>query len=406
MCTKRIALSARAASQRGAVLVQVTVAMLGLLALSSFVLDYGVMWVARGQAQNAADAAALSGAIALAFDDPDDFDAARAKAKAVALQNRVFGDSPDVLDADITFPACPPGAPGLPDTCVKVDVFRNQRPGGKPLPTFFARLVGITEQGVQATATAQVLAGNSANCVKPWAVPDKWIERRPTVTEWTPDSEFDRFVTNGNNAGTVLSPADEYIPVGTVGHSGFTVEADYGTPMTLKTGNPQQSIRPGWFFPVVINPIEGPGGNNYRDNIAACDPTVIGPGTILESEPGNMVGPTQQGMAALIAQDSAASWDPAANEGRGAPSGGCMQAGSCGISPRLVALPLFDVQAWQQARTGGRTEVRVVKILGFWMERMIGNDVLGYLTHYPLLAQGGAPVEEDTTFLRTVILVR
>jgi hypothetical protein len=83
-----------------------------------------------------------------------------------------------------------------------------------------------------------------------------------------------------------------------------------------------------------------------------------------------------------------------------------MTAGTCGISPRLVALALFDVQAWQQAKAGGRTEIVVAKILGFWMERMVGSDVLGYLTHYPLLASGSAPVDEDTTFLRTVILVR
>jgi hypothetical protein len=403
--------SSRLASQRGTVIVQVAVALLALLALSAFVFDYGVMWASRRQAQNSADAGALSGAIALAFDNPDDQDAARAKAKAVAQQNRVWGEAPDVTDADITFPPCPPGAPGLPDTCVKVDVYRTDHPAyarvnPKPLPTFFARLVGITEQGVTATATAQVLAGNSANCVKPFAVPDKWIERNPTVAPWTADSEFERFVMNGQNSGSVLDPADEYIPVGDPNHSGFTVEADYGTPMTLKWGGPQDAIRPGWFFPVVINPTEGPGGDNFRENIATCDPTVIGPGTLLETEPGAMIGPTAQGMEALILQDQAASWSPAANDGRGAPVGGCMAAGTCGISPRLVAIPLFNVQKWQEAKTGGRTVIEVVKILGFWMERMQGNDVVGYLTHYPLLAQGGAPVEEDTTFLRTVILVR
>ena len=48
----------------------------------------------------------------------------------------------------------------------------------------------------------------------------------------------------------------------------------------------------------------------------------------------------------------------------------------------------------------------VTKILGFWLEGMQGNDVIGYLTHYPALAEGGGPVEDDATFLRTVILVR
>ena len=60
----------RLADERGAILIQVAVALLALLALSSFVFDYGVMWASRSQAQNAADAGALSGAISLAFDDP------------------------------------------------------------------------------------------------------------------------------------------------------------------------------------------------------------------------------------------------------------------------------------------------------------------------------------------------
>ena len=57
----------RITNERGAVLLQVAVALLALLALSGFVFDYGVMWVSRGQAQTAADAGALAGAISLAF---------------------------------------------------------------------------------------------------------------------------------------------------------------------------------------------------------------------------------------------------------------------------------------------------------------------------------------------------
>src|SRR5688572_1967713 len=201
-----------------------------------------------------------------------------------------------------------------------------------------------------------------------------------------------------------MDPADVYIPPGQTGHTGFTVENDYGTQMVLKHGNPQQAIRPGWFFPVIINPEEGPGGAVYESNIATCDTTVIGPGTVLQTEPGNMVGPTSQGMATLIGLDGAARWDPLARNGEGAPSGGCMTAGTCAISPRLVAIALFNVDTWNAARAGGRTEIVVVKILGYWLERMNGNDVIGYLTHYPALVDTTA--DEDATFLRTVILVR
>ena len=392
------------ASERGTVLIQVTVAILALLALSAFVLDYGIMWASRGQAQNSADAGALAGAISLAFEDDDEAEA-RAKAKAVALANKVWGSAPDVVDADITFPPCPPGAPGPPDTCVKVDVFRNQRPGGNPLPTFFARLVGITEQGVRATATAQVFAGDKTKCVKPWAIPDKWQELNPTAAPWRQDSVFTRYFQNGPRAGTLTDPADVYIRPGQPGHTGITVENDYGQPMTLKFGSPSDSARPGLFWPVVLTPGQN-GGAVYENNIRSCNQTSIGPGTMLTPEPGAMIGPTAHGMRDLIAQDSAARWDPFA-EGGGGIVGGCMAAGTCGISPRLIALPLFDVDRWSREGEGGRGAImEVVKVIGYWVERMDGNDVVGYITHYPSIASGTSATDMSQTFLRTVILVR
>src|SRR5437773_10538844 len=59
----------RSASERGAVLVQASILLLVLIGFTAFVFDYGVMWVARNQAQTAADAGALAGAIALQYDD-------------------------------------------------------------------------------------------------------------------------------------------------------------------------------------------------------------------------------------------------------------------------------------------------------------------------------------------------
>ncbi len=61
----------RGKCERGAILIQVAISIMALTAFTAFVVDYGVLWVARGQAQNAADAGALAGAIALAFDDVD-----------------------------------------------------------------------------------------------------------------------------------------------------------------------------------------------------------------------------------------------------------------------------------------------------------------------------------------------
>ena len=58
--------------EHGAIFVQVGIAIFVLMAFNVFVLDYGVMWIARGQAQNAADAGALAGAVARGYDDSTD----------------------------------------------------------------------------------------------------------------------------------------------------------------------------------------------------------------------------------------------------------------------------------------------------------------------------------------------
>src|SRR5712691_7366461 len=168
-------LGSRRSSERGAVVIQVAVCLIALLAFTAFVVDYGVMWASRGQAQNAADAGALAGAISLAYESWTDLANAKTKASEVAKQNVVWGAQPDVQLADVTFPLCPPGAPGAPDACVKVDVFRNQARGNS-LPMFFGNLVGVSNQGVRATATSQIVAADTTNCLKPWAIVDRWDE--------------------------------------------------------------------------------------------------------------------------------------------------------------------------------------------------------------------------------------
>jgi len=100
-------------SERGAVLMFVAVAILMLSAFLTFVIDHGIMWVSRGQAQNAADAGALAGAVARAFDDNADL-STTGKAYLNALQtaqaNPVWGGA-GVAEVAWTCPAisaCPP----------------------------------------------------------------------------------------------------------------------------------------------------------------------------------------------------------------------------------------------------------------------------------------------------------
>src|SRR6266849_9191700 len=60
--------SPRLDSERGQVLIHVAFALLALLAISGFVVEHGLMWTARVQAQAAADAGALAGAGTLEAD--------------------------------------------------------------------------------------------------------------------------------------------------------------------------------------------------------------------------------------------------------------------------------------------------------------------------------------------------
>ena len=84
-------LTRRLSSDRGAVLIQTAIAMIALMAFSAFAVDYGVLWSARRQAQNAADAAAMAGAISMGFVDMDDQARARQSALDAAAQNLIWG---------------------------------------------------------------------------------------------------------------------------------------------------------------------------------------------------------------------------------------------------------------------------------------------------------------------------
>jgi Flp pilus assembly protein TadG len=409
----------RSASERGAILIHVAVAMLVLIGFLTFVVDYGVMWVARGQAQNAADGGALAGAISIAFDangwtDRTPTGPARSSARQVALSNGVMGQVPVVMDTDVYFtdqPAnlCPADAAGNTG-CIRVDVFRNQA-RNNPLPSIFGQAFGITAHGVRATATARVAIADSSDCLKPWAIPDKWTDNHdedPPIGEipplWTEEDQFEVRDRRDNP----LPDPDVYVPPSTSGPgTGFTLANDLGTRITLKFGNPQDAISPGVFNPVRIPTWDGDsqGGADYEANISGCNGIPVGIGDVLQSENGAMIGPTMHGLEDLIALDPDAQWDDATDT----VINSCATATpSCGRSPRIVAIPVYDTASYESTRRQGLPTFTVVNILGFFIERMQGNrDVVGYLTEAPGLARAAtAPIDPNASFLVQIQLIR
>ena len=172
-----------AGNDRGAVLIHVAFGVIALAAFTTFVADYGLLWVARRQAQNSADAGALAGVTAFALDDPGNYaDTGMAKLSAhhATQINPVWGVAPVVnISTDITFPVvpqldCDPDNDGL-SNCVRVEVFRTTG-RARPLPMLFGNILGLNTQNIRASAVALVFAANQSECMKPWAVADKWAE--------------------------------------------------------------------------------------------------------------------------------------------------------------------------------------------------------------------------------------
>ena len=414
-------LDSRQHSERGAILLHVVIGIVVLIGFLTFVVDYGVMWVGRRQAQNAADAGALAAAVAMALDptgwtDRTPTGPARAAGRQIALTNWVFGQSPSVVMAtDVIFtdqPAdmCPADATGN-TPCIRVDVYRDQA-RGNPLPMIFGRAFGMFTQSVRATATARVAVADSSDCMKPWAIPDKWFDRHyvtPPIESppaWTPDDRFE--TVTGGGQPTPLPDADIYTPPSSSGPgTGFTVAADLGLRVVLKQGGPSTAIQPGVFQPVRIPRYDGnsTGGDDYRDNIASCAGIAVGIGDVLESENGNMIGPTKQGVNDLIAQDPNAQWDPTTKS----VINSCAQASTpcAASSPRVVAIPVYDTGIYDSTRRQGLPTFTIVNILGFFIDRMQGNDVVGYLTEAPGLVTGATqPIDPQAAFLWQIQLIR
>ena len=433
--TRKLRQTERLTDERGAVLIQVAVALLALLALSAFVFDYGVMWASRGQAQNSADAGALAGAISLAFDSATDQPAARARAIAIATQNPVWGQAPIVSDGDVTFPVCPPGTPGPTDTCVRVNVFRNQA-RSNALPTFFGHLVDVNAQGVVATATAQVVAGNTTNCLRPWAVVDRWQEFGAEGPAPLPSSSYDRYSTGqGNNPP---QENDLYIPPSNGGSgTGYTLPADYGRPFAIKMRPTGNEISSGWFRTLDLPRADTTqmGNATVQTNIlTARPPGFAGPATVCPAsidnnreaaaywaergcyrvQTGATVGSTRNSVEQLMSRDSAARWV----DGQGI-TGSIFDPAP--TSPRVVPIGVMDIDSYLSLDpTGTNGVLRMVNIYGFFIEGMgdvdrntgaitmapNGASVIGRIMTIPGMGVGASSLPTNASFLNIVRLVR
>jgi Flp pilus assembly protein TadG len=355
--------------ERGMSLVFVGMGFMGFMAASTLAIDVGMFMTARSQAQNSADAGALAGAIALVFNDYDNRTAtgpAVQSAINAALANVVMGNLVSVGAADVTFPLSPEGL----NNRVRVTVRRNTE-RANPIPTLIGPLFGVPTVDIMAVATAEASPANAATCVMPFTIPDRWTERQTPT--WDPDDDFNMFANNGSP----LADPDIYIPPGQEGATGYDAERDKGLRIVLKNNNQNKTA------PSFYNPWRLPGStgaDDYRDNIAGCNTNIVAMGDPMEAEPGNMVGPTRQGTEDLVAKDPYAYWNTDCN---------CVKGSAFGKSPRIAVIPLYDPVYYETGKhNGSNASLRVANYLGFFIEGLDGNEVVGRITPVTGLVRG------------------
>jgi Putative Flp pilus-assembly TadE/G-like len=382
--------------ERGMSLVFVGVTFFALLSATTIAIDVGMFMTAKTQAQTSADAGALAGATALAFNSFTDRSAsgpAVQSAVNTALANRVAASSVSVTSDDVTFPLDP--VTGQADR-VGVTVYRTDDRSNS-VPTLMGAFFGIQRVNIAATAIAEAAAANGVGCVKPFTIPDRWIENvTPPWNSMT--STFDRYYTNGNRAGQVMTPtADEYPPPGDSRYVGYSMTGnDIGTLLTIRAGT-GNNVSPTMYFSWAMP--NNTGADDYTANIAGCNPTIVHRGQIITQEPGNMVGPTNQGIDDLLLQDPSAEWGTSCN---------CViNSRYPGHSPRVFPIPLYDPDYYQDNVTNGRNAtLRVANWIGFFVVSRNGNDVLGRITPILGVIDSSLPPGDPNSLARAIRLVQ
>jgi len=270
--------------ESGSVLLIVAASMVVLLGICAIAIDLANLYLARAQAQRAADAAALAGAKAFIITGcttggctaggPQE-SAGRQQAEAAGAQNFIAGQPASIQDGDVTF-----SYPNAFEPQITV-VARAS------VPTFFARIFGIVNANVsgQATAEAYNPAGGggaplAAACLKPFLVPNC----DPVHTSPANPS----CATSGQ--GYFFDPT-----TGAIEHPGTYPAGVIGMPWTLHS-----NAGPSQWYLVGFGGAPPSSGSALRNHIAYCTPAILSCGDTLTTANGKKVGPVDQGTDVLI----------------------------------------------------------------------------------------------------------
>jgi Flp pilus assembly protein TadG len=376
---------------RGVSLVIVSLSLFLLLGVAGLAIDLGSLYVARTEAQRAADAAALAGAQQFVVSGFTSGLVPQAVAETLAAQqaasvgnnNPVGGLNPRISPGGFSS-SCPP-APGS-DGCFNFSnpgnpritvVVQRTAARGDAVPIFFMRIFGVQGVDVAAQATAEAYNPSapgstgggptiSTSCLKPWLVPN--CDPNHTVRVGDPRGNPNCPVSGGL-AAYFVDPNTGAIEYPGPTSSGGAI----GESFTIKQGDPLKATAPSKFYPIYLpqNSTSAPaacptcannnprgGGSSsgalYRSNIECCNvsPVVCSSGQV-QPITGDMVGPTSQGVDCLIHEQNGTGMDildvstspfqiKAGSNNPLVTSGAVPVNGSVTNSDSVITVPLFD----------------------------------------------------------------
>jgi Flp pilus assembly protein TadG len=337
----------RGRGERGMSLVIVAGSLFVLLGMGGLAIDLASLYVARSEAQRAADAGALAGAQAFVNSGFTSGQVSQSVAETVAAQqaasvgnqNLVGAQNPKISSSGFSG-SCPPaaGSDGCFDFSNPADpritvVVQRTTARSDPLPTFFMRIFGVESVDVSAKATAEAYNPSapggtggsgpsiSAICLKPWLIPN--CDPNHTVAANDPNGNPNCPVSGGL-AAYFVNPSTGQIVNPAPASAGGAI----GEFLTIKPGNPQQATAPSKYYPIFLPASQSaapsvcpacasqPGGGGpssgalYRANIECCNvsPVVCTQQTV-QPITGNMVGPTAQGVDCLIHEQNGTGMD-------------------------------------------------------------------------------------------------
>ena len=380
-------------NRRGSVLAVAAVFLPATLGVMALAIDLSMMFQAHVQAQRAADSAALAGASAYL---ETNFSATTAenRAREYAGRNDIRGtliepDSEVVVQLRVA------------QRQVYVHVHRDD------IPTWFARFLGISSGNVSADAVAEASDAGVVDCLRPLAIPGYW-------------DDFDND-TNGNNAWD-YDESWEWDPVGGDVFDQETTDwgtdyrditappydGDAGRRLIMKPPNGNSGPAPGWFYPIRIGDNEG--ANDFSNSFTTCEEGEHAVGDSVDQENGAMVGPTRDGILAVIDLDPGAVYNESTNSIDNSNHGDDWRR-----SPRMLLLAIFDPN--QIPELGGNGEViptgfAYFFVEGFWLaDGTVCTDRQAWCSHQPVVGRfmyyaqgiGGGP--NTSTLIRQIRLV-